>query len=281
MPDADPPASGVVDVSPAWRMWMADNVARGADDADILARVAEEGVAAGLARAALASVHARPRVVRGLGRRWGELSAWTPEALAASHGDAVVEVTIDRDRDPSYRETFVRKTRLMPLAELAGAMRTVRTPDLYLVAQSHALDRSGLRAHLERTVRVPPEIARSGPYSSFVWIGPAGSVTTFHHDVMDLIAIQLHGRKRWRTIAPTDRAWLTALEGSLHLSYTARDPAVDGLGDVVVEEHVLEEGDAIVVPASTWHHVVAETASVTLSLTSLVDLERALALADG
>jgi quercetin dioxygenase-like cupin family protein len=43
--------------------------------------------------------------------------------------------------------------------------------------------------------------------------------------------------------------------------------------DVSIEEHVIEEGDAIVVPASPWHHVVADTASVTLSLTELVDLD--------
>ena len=36
-----------------------------------------------------------------------------------------------------------------------------------------------------------------------------------------------------------------------------------------MREIVVEQGDAIFVPASTWHHVVAETASVTISLTAL------------
>lgn len=260
------------DVSAAWRMWIADNVARGADDDTIVARLIDEGVEAPLARGVVRSVRARPRVVRGVGRAWGDLSAWTPDALRASHGADPIEVTIDRNRDPNYRETFVRKTRIMPLAELCDAMKTQHTADLYVVAQSHALERTGLGDLLARTVRVPAEIARSGPFTSSLWMGPAGSVTVFHHDVMDLIAVQLHGRKRWRTIAPTDRAWLDAMEGSLHVPYTMRDPATEGLTDVVIEEHVLEEGDAIVVPASTWHHVVAETASVTLSLTELVDL---------
>ncbi len=158
-------------------------------------------------------------------------------------------------------------------------MITMRTADLYVVAQSHAIERTGLGGLIERTVRVPADIAQSGPFTSSLWIGPAGSETVFHHDVMDLIAIQLHGRKRWRTIAPTDRAWLDALAGTLDVPYTMRDPALEGLTDVVVEEHVIEEGDAIVVPASTWHHVVAETASVTLSLTELVDLDALLARA--
>lgn len=265
------------DVAPAWRMWIADNVTRGADDAAILARLIEEGVEASLAERALRSVRARPRVLRGVGRAWGDLSAWTPDALRASHGTDLIEVTIDRNRDPNYRETFVRKTRIMPMAELCDAMKTQRTADLYVVAQSHALERTGLGSLMERTVRVPAEVARRGAFTSSLWIGPAGSETVFHHDVMDLVAVQLHGRKRWRTIAPTDRAWLDALAGSLHVPYTMRDPRAEGLTDVVVEEHVIEEGDAIVVPASTWHHVVADTASVTLSLTELVDLESLLA----
>lgn len=252
-------------------MWIADNLSRGAHVDEIVARLRTEGVSETLAGSAVRSIRAKPRVLRGIGRDWGDLSAWSPSALAASHGAEIVEVTVDRHRDPTYSDTYRRKTRLMPLAELCAATRSLHTADLYLVSQSHALDRTSLRAHLDATLRVPPTIARSGPGTSSLWMGPAGSETVFHHDVMDLIALQLHGRKRWRTIAPTDRAWLHAMAGALDVPYTSRDPRVEDLRDVIVEEHVLDEGDAIVVPASTWHQVVAETASVTLSLTELVE----------
>ncbi len=254
-------------------MWMADNVANGAMHEHVIARLGEEGIPPELASRALASILARPHVFRGLARAWAQLEAWTPGALAAALGDAQLEVTIDRDRDPSYPDTFRRRTRIMPLGELCARMLAGPSGDIYVVAQSHALDRTALRGYLDHTLRVPSQIAASGPWTSSLWMGPAGSITPFHHDAMDILAVQLHGRKRWRTIAPTDRAWLEALGDALSSPYTMRDPQLEEVAGVVVEEHVVDEGDAILVPASTWHHVVAESASVTVSLTQLAPLE--------
>ncbi len=145
-------------------MWMADNVANGAMHEHVIARLGEEGIPPELASRALASILARPHVFRGLARAWAQLEAWTPGALAAALGDAQLEVTIDRDRDPSYPDTFRRRTRIMPLGELCARMLAGPSGDIYVVAQSHALDRTALRGYLDHTLRVPSQIAASGPW---------------------------------------------------------------------------------------------------------------------
>lgn len=254
------------EVSVGWRMWIADNLSRGVDRARVLERLAREGVEAQLARSTLASIEASPRLVRGLARAWLDLSAWSPDTLAARFGDVRVGVTVDREDDPDYPRTFRRRTADMSVAALVDRMHRGPSNDVYLVAQNHALQRTALGAHLEATLRAPASALASRRAS--LWMGPAGTVSPFHHDAMDLVALQLHGRKRWRLVAPTDRAWIARL-ADLGSPHTLLDPARDAIDGVAVREIVVGEGDAIFVPATTWHHVVAETPSVTLSLTAL------------
>jgi hypothetical protein len=248
-------------------MWIAENLARGVDRARVLERLEREGVAAQLARTTIASIESSPRCVRGLARAWVDLDAWSPDFLAARFGDLSVGVTVDRDDDPDYPRTFRRRTRDMTIAALVERMRGGPSNDVYLVAQNHTLQRTALGAHLEATLRAPASALASTRAS--LWMGPAATVSPFHHDAMDLLAMQVHGRKRWRLIAPTDRAWLARLGPGVASPHTLLDPARDAIDGVTVCEVVVDEGDALFVPASTWHHVVAETASVTISLTAL------------
>ncbi|MDQ3033027.1 MAG: cupin-like domain-containing protein [Myxococcota bacterium] len=256
---------GESDVTVAWRMWIADNLARGVDRERVLERLLREGVDAPLARATIASIEASPQRVRGLARAWIDLDGWSPDALDARFGEVRVAATVDRDDDPDYPHSFRRRTREMPLGALVERMRRGPSNDVYLVAQNHALQHTALGELLESTLRAPGPALASRRAS--LWMGPAGTITPFHHDPMDLVALQVHGRKRWRLIAPTDRAWLARV-GQVG-PYTLLDPERDAIAGVTVRELVIEEGDAIFVPASTWHHVVAETPSITISLTAL------------
>lgn len=248
-------------------MWIAENLSRGVPRETIVARLAREGVSAELASSALASIEAEPRLARGLARRWVDLEAWCPRRLAERFGELEVEVTVDREDDPDYARTFRRRSRMITIGALCTRMAGPPSNDVYLVAQNLALQRTALGGLVAETLRAPRGALRA-PRAS-LWMGPAGTRSPFHHDPMDLLALQLHGRKRWRLIAPTDRAWLAALAPGAAAPHTLLDPAVDPIEGVLVREIVVEEGDAIFVPASRWHHVVAETPSVTLSLTAL------------
>lgn len=258
---------GEPEISAAWRMWIAENLARGAGRDRIIARLAREGVDAELAARAIASIESSPRVVRGLARAWIDTGAWSPDALASRFGALEVAVTVDREDDPDYARTFRRRARATTLGALCERMAAGSSNDVYLVAQNYVLQRTALGQLLADTLRAPPG-ALSSPRAS-LWMGPAGTISVFHHDPMDLLALQVHGRKRWRLIAPTDRAWIAALGAGASGQHTLLDPERDAIDGVEVRELVVEEGDAIFVPATTWHHVVAESASVTITLTDL------------
>lgn len=258
---------GEPEISAAWRMWIAENLARGAERARVIERLAREGIDAELAHRAIASIESRSRVVRGLARAWVDASAWSPAALASRFRALEVEVTVDRDDDSDYARTFRRQARAMTIGALAERMAAGASNDVYLVAQNYALQRTALGGLLEETLRAPPGALRSTRAS--LWMGPAGTISVFHHDPMDLLALQVHGRKRWRLIAPTDHAWISALGDGKAAQHTLLDPARDAIDGVEVSELIVEEGDAIFVPATTWHHVVAESPSVTITLTDL------------
>lgn len=255
------------ELSAAWRMWIAENLSRGVSREKIVARLAREGVSAALASSALSSIEAQPRLVPELARGWVDLDAWSPLRLTERFRDLEVEATVDRDDDPDYPRTFRRRSRPTTIGALCERMAGPPSNDVYLVAQNFVLQRTALGELVAETLHAPRGALRSARAS--LWMGPAGTRSPFHHDPMDLLALQLYGRKRWRLIAPTDRVWLAALGAGAAVQHTLLDPAVDPIEDAVVREIVVEEGDAIFVPATTWHHVVAETPSVTLSLIAL------------
>lgn len=302
-----------------WQVWAAENLLRGVSRAEIEARLADEGVPADVAAAALDAIEgspaleaartvardarrwamlagahelqarqaarpraivARPGIARddffdqhvatgvpcllpGLAASWADLAQLTPRAIADRWGEVAVEVTTDRENDPDYERTFRRRARTIAVRELVACMERGPSNDVYLVAQNLALERTPLR-ELLALVDAPEGWLAPGEHAS-LWMGPAGTITPFHHDATSILVLQLHGRKRWRLIAPTERAWLARMTAP----HTLLDPERDGIDGVLVREVLVGEGDALFVPVGWWHHVEALAPSVTISLTKL------------
>lgn len=110
--------------------------------------------------------------------------------------------------------------------------------------------------------------------SSSAWIGPAGAHTGLHHDLLDNVAVQVVGRKRFRLLPPGSvqrvggqspryDQWarlsrLTADEVTEHAAHRAA-----GGPDVLTVD--LGPGDVLHVPAGWWHEVVNLSPGVLLS----------------
>lgn len=245
----------MIDIAPAWRLWIAENAGRGVERAQLARALDLAGVPHELVVEALDAVEREPRVLRGRAAEVCDLEAWAPDALAARWGDVVLEVTHDRALDDAYAESFRRSTRSARLRDLVRSMEQ-DGEDWYLVAQNGALARTPLGGMLEH-VRAPASYAAP----PLLWLGPRGTLTPFHYDPTDVLVLQLHGRKRWQLIAPTDRAWSARVGDATRTLLTP----IEGDG-VDVQEHELAAGDAIGVPAGWWHRVVALGPSITLSL---------------
>lgn len=101
-------------------------------------------------------------------------------------------------------------------------------------------------------------------FSSSVLIGPEGSLSRLHYDVLCSHAYlaQIVGRKRCVLFAPTDAPYL--YEGQV-------DPARPDLvrfprfAKATPFECVIEPGDLLFIPSMWWHHVVGLEKSITVN----------------
>lgn len=201
----------------------------------------------------------RPVLLPGLLTTKPILDRWTPAALAERFGDVEVAMTIARDETADYAQSFRRPS--VSITVRALVERMAREPDgaFYLVAQNHAM-KGPLGAMLEDLSL--PEGYLDAPKAErcSLWMGPANTLTTLHHDRTDILFLQVHGEKHWRLIAPTERALLDRVQGVA----TLLDPSdIEG---VVVHEVTVRAGDALLVPLGWWHQVRSLSASVSLSV---------------
>lgn len=190
-------------------------------------------------------------------------AAWTPwslEDLEARFGGLEVEVMEGRSQHAQWwlhREALAKR---MPLACLIERMRTTSGDDLYGVGRNDVLE--ALPA-LKEELGTLPGIGEDP--SARLWIGPAGTLTPLHHDQSAAWLVQRVGTKRVWLASPLEPALFSTAQGVFN-QLDARGPMTGDLAEVHWWELVIEPGDAVFLPAGWWHQVLAETASVSVSL---------------
>jgi hypothetical protein len=215
-----------------------------------------------------------PLVLRGFAGRWGAMSTWTPEYLRAQVGDEQVEVMTGREGDERYEVNAEAHKTVMRMGDYVDAvLRSPSSNDLYLVANNHFLERpaaAGLWEDFEVDRRYLDPAAARG--SVFLWFGPGGTVTPLHHDLLNILFVQVVGRKRITLISP--------LQGHRVYNdlgvYSEVDPDHPDEGrhprfrEVRAAEVLLDPGDALFIPVGWWHRVQALDVSFSLSFTNFV-----------
>lgn len=202
--------------------------------------------------------------------RWPAFGRWGPGYFKERFGAAEIEMSIGRAGDPDpdvrFREHCVRTT----MAEyVERVLAAGETNDLYLIANNRNLARPGLRGLLSEVV-LPAgyfDEARSAGCGA-LWFGPAGTVTSLHHDTSNILLCQVVGRKRVRVYPPDEPTLLAHARGV----YSALDPEVEGgpLAQAFGYDEILGPGDALFLPVGHWHHVRALELSVSVAFNNFV-----------
>jgi ribosomal protein L16 Arg81 hydroxylase len=195
-------------------------------------------------------------------------ACWTLDSLARRFGERMVEVQFGRNADPDYEMNSVAHKRAMRFGDYVDLVASSgHTNDFYMTANNGQQNRHALRELWDDIPRLPEYLAAQP--AGFFWLGPAGTVTPFHHDLTNNFMIQLAGRKRVRLIAPCEtpklynqRHCFTPVDG--RAIDTRRFPAMAG---VPVPECVLEPGEVLFLPVGWWHYVEALDISITVSAT--------------
>jgi hypothetical protein len=167
------------------------------------------------------------------------------------------------------QEKYVSKIRFGDFIEKVRTAGT--TNDFYLTARNNSANRTILSELWNDIVQIPEYLSNSAP-GGFLWMGPAGTITPFHHDLTNNFMAQVIGRKRLK-IAPS---W----DLPLMLNYLHCFSKVDGrvtaasprppLSEPQILEFILNPGELLFLPIGCLHFVEGLDISVTVSFTNFV-----------
>jgi hypothetical protein len=215
----------------------------------------------------------RPVIITGMIDDWPALRKWDLDYFAQRFGDRVIEAQSGRDAGDDYevdREKYLARLTFGDFVERVRAAGV--TNDFYLTANNNSLNKKTLSELWDDVVQVPEYLDGRDPLAGFFWMGPAGTITPFHHDLTNNFMAQVIGRKRIK-IAPS---WdIPLMENHLHVfsdvdgrvTPPRPDPRPE---EAQVLECILGPGEILFLPIGCMHFVEGIEISVTMSFTNFV-----------
>jgi hypothetical protein len=215
----------------------------------------------------------RPVIITGMIDDWPALQKWSLDYFAARFGGREIEVQFGRSENDDYevdREKYIRK---ITVAEYVERVRSVgATNDFYLTANNNAYNKTVVPELWDDIIQIPEYLDARDRLAGFFWMGPAGTITPFHHDLTNNFMAQVLGRKRVKLAPSWDmplmanhRHVYSAIDGRKTL-FTPR-PAPR---EAQILECVLNPGEVLFLPIGCMHFVEALEISVTMSFTNFL-----------
>ena len=211
----------------------------------------------------------RPVIITGMLDDCAARSKWTLEWLAAQFADRLVEAQFGRNSDADYEMNSIAHKREMRFADYIQLLQSQgRSNDFYMTANNHSRNRAALAELWKDVPHLPDYLAPPTEADGFLWLGPAGTITRFHHDLTNNFMMQIVGRKHIKLIAP----WETPRLRNHRHCFTP----IDGrdlsqhpeLQDITVLDCTLEPGEILFLPVGWWHYVEALDVSITIAATN-------------
>ncbi|MCA9660953.1 MAG: cupin-like domain-containing protein, partial [Myxococcales bacterium] len=210
-----------------------------------------------------------PVILTDLVRAWPAFGRWGPDYFRRKFGEVEVEFEAERGGDRDCDANFAAYRRVGRFADYVDrVVAAAPGNDLYTIANNHNLRRPGLRPLFD-DLRLPAGYFAEDRLGggAALWFGPAGTVTSLHHDTSNILFCQVLGRKRLRLGAPGDPALLDAARG-VYSRIDPEDPALARVedGGPHLFDVELAAGEALFLPVGWWHHVRALDLSVSVAL---------------
>ena len=219
----------------------------------------------------------RPVILTGEMADWPALSRWTPQHLRSKVGARSIEYQGDRSRDPRfemYKDDHRRTTTFDSFIDMT--MQPGAGNDAYLTAYNSERNAEALSALHEDLGFLDKYLDRSAanPFG-MMWIGPAGTVTSLHHDLTNNLVAQIVGRKRVKLVPASEAGKLYNRDHVFSEIPDLEDPGIDlarypRLADINVYEITLEAGEILFIPVGWWHQVKSLDFSVTITYTNFL-----------
>jgi ribosomal protein L16 Arg81 hydroxylase len=210
----------------------------------------------------------KPVIITGMLDDWPAMHKWNLAYFRDQFGERQVQVQTGRTTDSDYERNCERHRQTMSLRDYVDMIENSGvTNDFYMTANNTSSNRTALAELWQDIGRLPEYLDPASPDDGFLWLGPAGTRTPFHHDLTNNFMAQVMGRKRIKLIPACE---LPYVYNNFHC-YTP----VDGyridfdkyplLRNAQVLDCELRPGEILFIPVGCWHYVEGLDASVTVS----------------
>lgn len=218
----------------------------------------------------------RPAIVSRATGGWKALALWDADYFKAAVGSTEVRVEVSptnyfpdiHGQDDAAR--VERRVRLMDFNSFAAAISDGnRTADRHYMSQEFTADKfPALAGDFRRPACLDARLS----VKNSLWLGPAGTVTPLHYDLVHNLFAQIRGRKRFTLFAPEHLPRLYPFPFHSKLAHFSR-VEVESPDFVkfpkfrlaVPLELTLEPGEMLYLPPFWWHQVRALDEAVSLS----------------
>lgn len=217
----------------------------------------------------------RPVILTGELADWPALKSWSPDYLKAKVGARPIEFQGERNRDREFEMYKEAHRRVAPFNRfidqilLPGAGNEAYLTAYNSQRNAEALsvlddDVGALEQFLDRDAATP---------HGMMWIGPAGTVTSLHHDLTNNFIAQIVGRKRVKLAPAAEVGKLYNEQHVFSAIPDLEDPGIDPknyprLEGLRIYDVLLEPGEILFMPLGWWHQVKSLDFSVTITYTN-------------
>lgn len=210
----------------------------------------------------------RPVLIKSAIAHWPALTRWTPDYLAKTVGDAMIEYQGGRAGAQDYELKKEKHRRRAPFRQFIALARKGGN-DAYLTASNSAANGPALRV-LEADMGPIDAYLTRAP--GMLWIGGEGAFTPLHFDLTNNLLAQVTGTKRVILIPPSQTRRLAhrshVFSDLCDITDEARLTLHPQARDVLRYEVLLSPGDLLFIPIGWWHQVRSDSFSTMLTHTN-------------
>jgi hypothetical protein len=211
----------------------------------------------------------RPVVLEGLVDHWPARRMWSL-AHFRTLGDPQVEVQWNRERDPDFEMNSPAHRQLMSWQAFLDLLAEDRsTNDFYMTANNGSVNRQALSPLWDEIAGIPGYLAANRMGDGFLWIGPRGTITPWHHDLTQNFLLQLEGRKKVTLASPSTTPGMRNHRHCFSRFATRADLSAEP-GAPRTFEAIIGPGDILFIPVGWWHHVEGLDRTIGMSFTNFV-----------
>jgi len=215
----------------------------------------------------------RPVIITGMMDEWPALKKWNLAYFSKRFGERQIEVQFGRTTGENYeieREKYLKTIRFADFIDLIRTSGV--TNDFYLTANNNSNNKKCLPELWDDIVQIPEYLDGRDRMNGFFWMGPAGTITPFHHDLTNNFMAQVIGRKRVKLVPSWD---MPLMANDFHVYSKVDGRNIPARPDARPEEAqvlecVLHPGEILFLPIGCFHYVEGMDVTVTVSFTNFV-----------